>query len=305
MHRIDDLLEKTSRTFALSIPLLPEPTRRELAVAYLLFRIADTFEDAAEWERSLQLAALEGFVELLESPDLEQAHELGPRWARQIPIHHDGYLELLRETALVLQALLDLSPEARRIIVHHTQRTARGMAEFVDQTENGVLRLGSLQELRQYCYVVAGIVGELSTELFLLDRPQMQHVAPELRELAPRFGEALQLVNILKDSSFDSVEGRCYLPPSIPRSEVFALAREDLGLAAHYTQLLQEAAAPRGIVGFCALPVRLAYAALDAVESLGPGSKIGRDRVAQIVGELNRALDAGRPAVAADVAVGD
>ena len=40
---IDRLLVRTSRTFALAIPLLPEPLRREVGVAYLLFRIADTF----------------------------------------------------------------------------------------------------------------------------------------------------------------------------------------------------------------------------------------------------------------------
>ena len=43
---MDHLLEKTSRTFALTVPLLPEPTRCEVTVAYLLFRVADTLEDA-------------------------------------------------------------------------------------------------------------------------------------------------------------------------------------------------------------------------------------------------------------------
>ena len=75
MDRIDDLLEKTSRTFALSIPLLPEPTRRELAIAYLLFRIADTFEDAAAWQPERQIGALDDFIALLESPSAARAAE--------------------------------------------------------------------------------------------------------------------------------------------------------------------------------------------------------------------------------------
>ena len=41
---LDQLLVETSRTFALAIPLLPEPTRRTVSVAYLLFRAADTLE---------------------------------------------------------------------------------------------------------------------------------------------------------------------------------------------------------------------------------------------------------------------
>ncbi len=56
---LDDLLLKTSRTFALSIPLLPEPTRREVGIAYLLFRVADTLEDATLWTARRQVEQLE------------------------------------------------------------------------------------------------------------------------------------------------------------------------------------------------------------------------------------------------------
>jgi len=65
MATLDDLLEKTSRTFALSIPMLPEPTRRHVGIAYLLFRIADTFEDAALWPRDRRVAALGDLETLL------------------------------------------------------------------------------------------------------------------------------------------------------------------------------------------------------------------------------------------------
>lgn len=63
---LQDLLVKTSRTFALAIPLLPEPTAHEVTVAYLLFRIADTFEDASVlWEKPQQQKALGELVELM------------------------------------------------------------------------------------------------------------------------------------------------------------------------------------------------------------------------------------------------
>ena len=70
---LDVLLEKTSRTFALSIPMLPEPTRRHVALAYLLFRVADTFEDAAQWPRDRRLAALDDLTLMLETPGGEEA----------------------------------------------------------------------------------------------------------------------------------------------------------------------------------------------------------------------------------------
>src|SRR5580700_1817276 len=65
MPDIDRLLLRTSRTFALAIPQLPDPLRREVGVAYLLFRVADTFEDATRWPRADRLAALADFERLL------------------------------------------------------------------------------------------------------------------------------------------------------------------------------------------------------------------------------------------------
>ncbi|MCB1057030.1 MAG: hypothetical protein KDD11_16130, partial [Acidobacteria bacterium] len=59
MVDLQDLLIKTSRTFALSIPLLPEPTCSEVRLAYLLFRIADTFEDSTAWSKERRIRALD------------------------------------------------------------------------------------------------------------------------------------------------------------------------------------------------------------------------------------------------------
>jgi len=297
MADIDALLEKTSRTFALSIPRLPEPIREQVSLAYLLFRIADTFEDAAEWSRERQIGALEDFCGLLEDPDDERAERLAGRWARETPIEHDGYLELLAETPAVLTRFGELEEAGRAVIREHTLRTARGMAEIVSRTgDDGVLRLRDLEDLRGYCYVVAGIVGEMLTELFLLGDPGLEGTGPCLRERADRFGEGLQLVNILKDAAVDAREGRLFLPRTVERPEVFALARSDLEAATEYILALQEAGAARGVVAFNALPVRLAWATLEVVEEEGPGAKIERARVWSIVAGLEGDLDAGRPA---------
>ncbi len=298
MDRIEDLLEKTSRTFALSIPMLPEPTRRELGIAYLLFRIADTFEDAAQWNRQRRIDALEEFMSLVRDPSPQRAAKLGDAWAASVPIDHPGYLELLGESVIVIQEYVRLRPGAREIIRGHTLRTAAGMVSFIDRSVDGVLKLVSLDDLRAYCYAVAGIVGELSTDLFLLERPQLSAAADFLRQRAARFGEALQLVNILKDAASDRSEGRRYLPSETERKEIFKLVREDLVVAAEYTNALQVASAPRGIIAFCALPVRLAVAALEIVERCGPGAKISREEVFETVDVLNRDLDIGSLAVA-------
>ncbi len=296
---LQDLLVKTSRTFALAIPLLPDPTLREVTIAYLLFRIADTFEDASVlWEKPQQIRALEAFGDLLRDPSVERARELSRQWQAKPSSEHPGYLELLDRTPDVIAAFLELTPGAQRVVAHHTIRTAEGMATVVERTgSDGVLRLDSIPELQDYCYIVAGIVGEMLTDLFLLERPSLEPIADYLRQRSVAFGEGLQLVNILKDSADDSVEGRNYLPYDIERQEVFELARQDLEAATDYTFAIQQAGGPDGLVLFTGLPVALAWATLDKVEKDGPGAKIGRVEVLAIHSRLKRAVAAGRPAI--------
>ena len=294
---LERLLVASSRTFALAIPLLPEPTRQEVTIAYLLFRIADTFEDAAAWPSARRIEALERFAGLLESPDRDEARRWSERWSEEVPCEQPGYRELLAEIPYVFEELLALSPAAVELITAHTLRTTRGMAGFVGRITEGELRLESLPDLRQYCYVVAGIVGELLTELFLLDRPDLDPVAAALRERSRPFGEALQLVNILKDSASDATQGRRYLPETLDRAEVLALARGDLRTATDYVLILPRAGAERGLVAFSALPVQLAHATLDRVETAGPGAKLSRPEVYAILHRLHRALDRDEPAV--------
>jgi farnesyl-diphosphate farnesyltransferase len=298
LEELERLLVASSRTFALAIPLLPEPTRREVTVAYLLFRIADTFEDASSWPRAPRVEALERFAGLLERPDRDEIREVSRRWAAEVPCEQPGYQELLAEIPLVFDTFLSLSPAAVGLLRAHTLRTTHGMAGFVHRIgDDGELRLESLADLRQYCYVVAGIVGELLTELFLLERPGLAPVAAALRERSRPFGEALQLVNILKDSASDTDEGRRYLPAGVDRAEVLSLARGDLRTATDYVLALQSAGAERGLVAFSALPVQLAHATLDRVEAAGPGSKLSRPEVYAILHRLQRALDRNEPAV--------
>jgi farnesyl-diphosphate farnesyltransferase len=288
---MDELLERSSRTFALTIPMLPEPTRCEVTVAYLLFRVADTLEDASLWSREKKLAELGRLARFLDRPSEPRAGELSAEWLRDPPCSHSGYLELLEELPAVLRTAATLSDGAIGAIRAHTARTIDGMASFVARERDGVLQLDSVDDLQAYCYAVAGIVGEMLTELFLLRHTELHPLASVLRRDAPKFGEALQLVNILKDSASDTSEGRRYLPQGVGLAEVFSLARSDLETAGRYTENLEQAAAPRGVVGFNALPMMLAWATLARVERQGPGSKLTRAEVGEIVTRLEEALD--------------
>lgn len=259
-EEIATLLERTSRTFALAIPLLDGRLRRRVGLAYLLFRIADTLEDAELWDRDQRLVALRSFEQWLGGGRAEWKHA-------SPPTKDAACLELLDRADAVLAEVPDNERD-------HVKRTAHGMASYVArQDANGAIQLTDLADLRAYCYVVAGIVGELLTELF--------GVAPLLWEDGKLFGEGLQLVNILKDANADAKQGRVYLPPSVPRSGVTKLAREDLRAAERYVDGLREHGAAPGTIAFCTLPRKLAVATLDALDAGRP--KLTRDEVAAIV----------------------
>lgn len=293
MANLDDLLEKTSRTFALSIPMLPEPTRRHVGIAYLLFRVADTFEDATHWPRAKRLDSLDDLARLLETSGGEE--RASERWLVDPPVSHAGYLELLRDSPAVLEAYRGIPDAARAVLRRYLLRTVSGMAGFVRRGDaQGNLRLTSLRELRDYCYIVAGIVGELLTELFLLDAAELAPHASRLRRRSRFFGEALQLVNILKDAGSDASEGRLYLPPDVDRARVLALARRDLAVAAAYVGILQRAGAPDGFLAFTGSPAILARATLDRIESSAEGAKLTRAEVGTLMERMFENLAAGR-----------
>ena len=290
------LLQKTSRTFALTIPMLPEPLQTQVAVAYHLFRIIDTVEDATRWEPARRVKALAFFARLMDGEHpLEARHTLA-EWSRDPPIEHEGYLDLLRATPEVLAWHRRLAPAASAELARHVARSARAMAEVVERTDaRGLLALRTLQELRDYCFAVAGIVGEMLTELFILQSPALDVVAGELRARSIEFGEALQLVNILKDTTADAAEGRAYLPEGVSLPEVFQLARSSLRRAMEYTELQRAAGAAPGVVAFNTLNARLAIGTLHLLREKGAGAKLSRLRVMSIAAEVMLAVETGAP----------
>src|SRR5882724_1993691 len=277
---VRDLLSRTSRTFALAIPLLPEPTRTALATAYLLFRVADTIEDAATWSQDTRVTALRELVLILRTADKAGAQRASRRWLAEEITAHPGYHDLIAAFPDLLQELSTWPPARAALLREHAARTAEGMGHtLLDADTAGHFRLTSLSALRRYCYVVAGIVGELVTALFLFDEPRLVAVKSALVSNERAFGEALQLVNILKDERADAEEGRVYLPPGVARQDVIALARADLLQARAYIQALRDGRAPSGFVAFTSLPVELATRALSAVEDRGTGAKVPREEV--------------------------
>jgi farnesyl-diphosphate farnesyltransferase len=91
-----------------------------------------------------------------------------------------------------------------------------GIPKFHHSTDLPGLK--NLDELASYCYFVAGVVGEMLTELFCQYCPKLQGKHNEMMELSVSFGQGLQMTNILKDIWDDQKIEKCWLPRSAFKS---------------------------------------------------------------------------------------
>ena len=192
---------------------------------------------------------------------------------------------------LVLRDFGALPLPVRVAVRRHLLRSVDGMKQFVRRSDqDNRLTLSSIDDLRDYCYSVAGIVGEMLTELYLLDRPELSRSAEELRNRAASFGEGLQLVNILKDAPRDAEEGRVYLPPGVELGAVLDLAGQALTAAEEYVDLLRRAGTATGLVTFNAFIAGLARSNLRILAERGLGAKLSRTEVAAVAADVAREL---------------
>ncbi len=274
-----EILPSVSRTFALSIRVLPGQLGAAVNCAYLLCRIADTIED----EPSMPAPAkAELFDRLLECFDDPAAADGFP--ARVAAMAGDpAHLRLIGRADLVFVAYRALPPATREHVKRWVAEMAVGMRKFVLLYPGGI-RIQTLDEYREYCYYVAGTVGYMLTDLWHEHAPSIgprQYAV--LRERSRSFAEALQTVNILKDVATDAEhENSIYIPERLlaehggshaailagerpertqaAMASLVELAWQDLEHAKDYLLLI-----PRRAVSirlFCVLPLLFAYATL-------------------------------------------
>lgn len=226
------ILPGVSRTFALTIPVLPERLATVVTNAYLLCRIADTIEDDADLNNRQKTQFHKRFLSVVEGrEDAETfAGDLSPLLsARTLPDERN----LVSNTASVVRVMREFSSRERKALTRCLQVMCTGMPKF---QRNKTLRgLRDLKELGAYCYVVAGVVGEMLTELFCVHSPDLAKNRRELNRLAVSFGQGLQMTNILKDIWDDRRDGTCWLPRSMFAGEGDSLERlEEFHLSAPF-----------------------------------------------------------------------
>lgn len=228
------ILAGVSRTFALTIPQLPPALRGVVANAYLLCRIADTVEDDSGLDIAQKTEFAHQFCAVVadETDAASFSRQLSPRLsAASSPAEHD----LIAHAASVIRITHSFNPAQRAALLRCVRIMSAGMAEFQRNASPG--GLPTLTALDRYCYYVAGVVGEMLTDLFCEYSPAIQRNHGELRQLAVAFGQGLQMTNILKDIWDDARRGACWLP-----RDLFTQAGFDLDelQAGHYTPAFGE-----------------------------------------------------------------
>lgn len=208
----DRALPHVSRTFALTIPQLPQPLRAPVTNAYLLCRIADTIEDEPEVSAPQTIALMQRFKDAVagRGDPLALAKELTPLLKGcTLPSERD----LVANMPRVIRVTSQFDPAQRAAIVRCVELMCYGMPRF--QFNASLRGLARTTDLDEYCYFVAGVVGEMLTQLFCGYSAQIAANRERLESLAESFAQGLQMTNILKDVWEDRGRGVCWLPQDV------------------------------------------------------------------------------------------
>eukprot|EP00929_Paragymnodinium_shiwhaense_P093812 TRINITY_DN5409_c0_g1_i1.p1 TRINITY_DN5409_c0_g1~~TRINITY_DN5409_c0_g1_i1.p1 ORF type:complete len:852 (+),score=230.31 TRINITY_DN5409_c0_g1_i1:131-2557(+) len=220
----DKMLGKVSRSFAAVIRQLPEGISMDICVFYLALRALDTVEDdmeAYKGKEDEKQAELRKFG----------AERLGDNNMSLDGIGEGDERALLQEFGKVAKVYNVLPAAAREVIRDITDKMGAGMAEYVSAD----LAQGTKDQAAydRYCHMVAGLVGEGLTRLFVARGYETDALAgqgervwafcadpaknPKNCGLANSMGLFLQKANIIRDYLEDYVDGRAFWPQSVWR----------------------------------------------------------------------------------------
>jgi farnesyl-diphosphate farnesyltransferase len=208
----DRVLPHVSRTFALTIPQLPPALRTSVTNAYLLCRIADTIEDEPAISPAATLTLLQRFVAVVcgrERAALLAQDVAAQLSDRTLPAERDLVLHM--EQVVAVTAGLDAAQ--RFAIERCVDVMCGGMHQF--QRTAGLAGLPRSADMDDYCYYVAGVVGQMLTELFCAYSVPIRKRRNALHDVAISFAQGLQMTNILKDVWEDRARGMCWLPQDV------------------------------------------------------------------------------------------
>jgi farnesyl-diphosphate farnesyltransferase len=211
---LGDLLRRVSRSFYLSLVILPRSLREPVGLAYLLARATDTVADTRllpRAERLRHLATLRAAYDGAPADVGAVGRACAPHQA------HAAERELLERVGEALLRVERLPggdrAAVRAVLATITEGQAFDLERFPGEDAAELTALETLADLDRYTYLVAGCVGDFWTRLHVAHRPRLgRWDVAAMSADGVRFGKALQLTNVLRDVPADLRHGRCYLP---------------------------------------------------------------------------------------------
>jgi farnesyl-diphosphate farnesyltransferase len=208
------ILRDVSRSFYLSMSILPAPLRDPVALGYLLARASDTIADTAELPRETRAQKLRQLSQAIQegaAPDaiVDLSKSLMP--GQKI----SAELVLIESLPKCFDWLNRLTLEDRNDVRAVLQKINRGQLLDLERFGDGdkVVALETAADLDEYTYLVASCVGEFWTRLCFRHLGGFSNLSEnEMFERGKHYGMGLQLINILRDAHVDLERGRCYFP---------------------------------------------------------------------------------------------
>ncbi len=218
--RLRDILKQVSRSFYLTLAVVPADVRDQIGLSYLFARAADTIADTDVIERAQRLQFLKQFKAQFAGEQISWDAIRGIQ-AALAPHQSDSAERVLLQRLedcfkLYLDCTQDDRIRIRRLMGTLPNGMEMDLLRFPGDTAQGLTALQTLDDLDQYTYFVAGCVGEFWTDMTCGHRPALAGWnVREMSTLGVRFGKGLQLTNILKDLAKDLQRGRCYIPEAM------------------------------------------------------------------------------------------
>lgn len=223
------LLKQVSRSFYLSVRLLPSGIRAPVAVGYLLARTSDSIADAPGVPSEVRLAMLRQFDD-----DVQGRCPPSPIPAPAGLIEAEARLLGAFGNCMAWMKALDAADQ--RDVLDVLEPITRGQRLDIERFGEAAapIRL-TADELDEYTYLVAGCVGEFWTKLGFRHLPAFASLPrDEMLDLGRRYGMGLQLINVLRDARADEAQGRGYIPDPANTAVWMAKAHDGLDAGMRY-----------------------------------------------------------------------
>jgi 15-cis-phytoene synthase len=178
------IAQKEAKNFYYAFRVLPEHKRNAMCAVYAFMRRADDISD----DETLPVA---------------ERREVMAKW---LAAWREARCTGVSEDAVFLA----LNDTQRRFAIPDAllEDLVRGTTMDLEPRADGSRELqtfATFQDLYQYCYLVASVVGLVCIKIF-------GYIDPRAEKLAEETGVAFQLTNILRDVKEDAERGRIYLP---------------------------------------------------------------------------------------------